>query len=69
MRLALLMSVAMMSMSPTLSFAEGCGCSTQCMKDCKAGKHVDCKCTKCKCKNEKADAEKCDGHCETEHKH
>ena len=51
MRLALLMSVATLSMSPILSFAgEKCTCSHECMENCKAGKGENCKCKACDCK-------------------
>ena len=68
MRFALLMSVAMMSLSPALSFAADCNCSKQCMEDCKNGKGDNCKCQQkdCDCKK----TGKCsEGHCKTKHQH
>ena len=66
MRLALLMSVAMMSLSPAISFAADCDCTHECMEQCQKGKGENCKCKTCDCKK----SGKCsEGHCKTKHEH
>ena len=65
MRLALLMSVSMLSLSPALSFAAGCTCTHECMEKCEKGQGENCQCKECDCKKEG----NCkDGHCKTKSK-
>lgn len=65
MRFAMLMSAALLSFTPSLSFAGDCKCSKQCMEKCQKGEGHECKCDSCDCKK----SGKCsEGQCKHEKK-
>lgn len=65
MRIAMLLSAALLSFAPSMSFAGDCQCTAACHEKCQKGQGYDCQCDHCDCKTTGSCSE---GHCKHEKK-
>lgn len=51
MRIATILSAALLTFAAVPSFAADCNCTKECMTQCQKGEGKDCKCDNCDCKH------------------